>query len=84
MYAMDSYGTYSIISPHAIDAPAWLYDDDDPMPRVVKEMNSFIGIVRYTNESRLNKLQETVLTGGSARRCNLAKRLLKHLGRLAA
>ena len=79
MYAMDSYGTYSIISPHAIDAPAWLYDDDDPMPRVVKEMNSFIGIVRYTNESRLNKLQETVLTGGSIASLPAEKKKLLHV-----
>jgi hypothetical protein len=65
MFAADDAGNEMQISAHAMDGPAWLYDADDPFPRVVRDVNLFLGIVRYTNESRLAKLQETLLSGGS-------------------
>jgi len=65
MFVLDDAANETQISAHAMDAPQWLYDADDPFPRVVRDINHFLGVVRYTNESRLAKLQEIVLAGGS-------------------
>jgi len=63
LYAWDEAGNVTLISPHAPDAPASLYDDDDPMPRVVKEENVYIGYRRWTNESRKARLLERQFAG---------------------
>jgi hypothetical protein len=63
IFVKDEGGTETQISAHAFDGPAWLYDDDDPFPRVVKEANYYVGWVRYINESRRAKLLEMLLSG---------------------
>lgn len=54
--AFDSYGNDNLISPHALDAPDSLYDIQDGMPMVVKEIQYFLGYVRYTNQTRQARL----------------------------
>ena len=63
MAAMDSGGNITIISPHADDAPEWLYDwDIDRMaPKIVREINHYAGIIRYTNHTRQARLLERLL-----------------------
>jgi hypothetical protein len=64
LWAMNSEGTAQQLTSHAQDAPAWMYDADDPFPRILKELNVFIGQVRYTNASRMAQLLETFAGGG--------------------
>lgn len=71
---IDSAGNVTQISDHAHDGPAWLYDDDDPMPRVSREENVYLGIVRFTNRSRMERLAARMIAGdslpeGQAREC---------------
>ena len=68
MNVMDSAGNVTTISPHAEDAPEWLYDwDVDRMsPKIVRELNSYAGIVRYTNYTRQARLLEGLLNGSPA------------------
>ena len=68
MNVMDSQGNVTMISPHAEDAPEWLYDwDIDRMsPKIVRELNSYAGIVRYTNYTRQARLLEGLLNGSPA------------------
>jgi len=63
MNVMDSAGNVTTISPHAEDAPEWLYDwDVDRMsPKIVRELNSYAGIVRYTNYTRQARLLERLV-----------------------
>jgi hypothetical protein len=63
MNVMDSAGNVTMISPHAADAPEWLYDwDVDRMsPKIVRELNHYAGIVRYTNYTRQARLLERLL-----------------------
>ncbi len=63
LYAWDEAGNVTLISPHALDGPEWLYDDDDPMPNVKKEENIYLGTRRWTNLSRQAKLVERMLAG---------------------
>jgi len=56
VFVKDGDGSVTLVSPHAPDAPEWLYDAGDSAPRIVKEYNLYTGIVRYTNESRRDKL----------------------------
>jgi hypothetical protein len=67
MNAMDSAGNVTMISPHAPDAPEWLYDwDVDRMsPKIVREFNSYVGIVRYTNYTRQARLLERLVMNRS-------------------
>jgi hypothetical protein len=41
---------------HAQDAPDFLYDLDDGLPIIVKEVQYFLGYVRYTNQTRSARL----------------------------
>ena len=52
----DEEGTDSRITPHAGDAPDSFYDLEDGLPIVVKEMQYFLGYVRYTNQTRAARL----------------------------
>ena len=63
MCVMDSAGNITAISPHADDAPEWLYDwDIDRMaPKIVREINHYAGIIRYTNHTRQARLLERLL-----------------------
>ena len=63
MCVMDSAGNVTAISPHADDAPEWLYDwDIDRMsPKIVREINYYAGIIRYTNHTRQARLLERLL-----------------------
>lgn len=51
----DEAGNQTQISPHAMDAPASLYDADEPWPQVGRESNDFLGLVRYVNHTRLRE-----------------------------
>lgn len=58
-HTLDEAGNETQISPHASDAPAWLYDLEDPMPHVLCDRNHYLGIARWTNFSRLVRLLST-------------------------
>jgi hypothetical protein len=62
-HTMDEAGNITQLSPHAMDGPAWLYDSDDPLPRVLREENVYLGYRRWTNESRRARLFERMLAG---------------------
>ena len=63
----DGAGNETQLSSHAQDAPEWLYDwDTDQMsPRIVKEQNSYVGIIRYTNLTRQSRLTERLIMSRS-------------------
>lgn len=61
---LDELGNTTTLSPHAKDAPAWLYDADDPQPpRVSREANLFSGTIRFTNHTRASRLLQMLLDG---------------------
>jgi hypothetical protein len=59
-YAADEAGNQTQLTGHAFDGPASLYDAAD-WPHVVKEMNVYLGIVRYLNVSRTCRALELLL-----------------------
>ncbi|MBI5387319.1 MAG: hypothetical protein HZA90_21875 [Verrucomicrobia bacterium] len=63
LWCLSSDGMATQLTSHSHDAPDWMYDVDDPFPRVTKELNQFIGKVRYTNVSRATKLLEALVSG---------------------
>lgn len=63
VFVMDGAGNETQISPHNMAAPEWMYDAEDPMPRVQYEANYYVGVVRYTNLSRKDRLVELQLAG---------------------
>jgi len=63
LYAFDENGNVTLISPHSANAPDALIDYADGMPdRVVLEINVYAGKLRWTNETRRNRLLESPLT----------------------
>lgn len=56
LHIFDPLGDDTVVSPHADDAPDALYDMDDGVPMVVKEVQYFLGYVRYTNHTRQARL----------------------------
>lgn len=56
LYAFDEGGDETLLSPHAGDAPEWIYDPEDGVPMIVKEVQHFVGYVRYTNMTRQARL----------------------------
>lgn len=66
LFVLDEAGNETQISPHRMDGPAWLYDLDDPAPQVAWEAQHFLGIVRYTNRSRLDRLLSSGIKPTSA------------------
>lgn len=65
-FVMDEAGNETQLSCHRMDGPAWLYDEDDPFPRVLYDANYYLGVVRYTNESRKAALLELMLADPAA------------------
>jgi hypothetical protein len=59
-YAADEAGNQTQLTGHAFDGPASLYDATD-WPHVVKEMNVYLGTVRYLNISRTCRAMEQLL-----------------------
>jgi hypothetical protein len=58
MHSFDEAGNETLISAHAGDAPDWMYDDEDGVPMIVKEAQYFLGTVRYSNQTRADRLLE--------------------------
>lgn len=56
LYGMDEAGNETLQTPHSKDAPASLYDADDPNPHLVVEVQHYLGYVRYTNHTRAARL----------------------------
>ena len=56
LFAFDESGNVSQISAHAQEAPDFLYDSQDGLPMIVKEVQYFLGYVRYTNKTRMARL----------------------------
>lgn len=52
MYVMDSSGNDTLISPHASDAPASIYDDQPGSEEVHKSANFFLGRIVWINVDR--------------------------------
>jgi hypothetical protein len=61
IFVKDEAGNETQISPHAFDAPASLYDTADEFPHVIKEINFFVGKVRYLNVSRFIRMLQLLL-----------------------
>jgi hypothetical protein len=61
IFVKDEAGTETQVSPHSVDGPASLYDINDSLPHVVKEVNDYLGGVRYLNLSRACMLLEDLL-----------------------
>ena len=88
LFAFDSTGDATKISPHAIDAPDWMYDADDGVPMIVKEIQQFVGYVRYTNLTRQARLASMTDAEKSAfprqrRTCVFKESFADHNARLA-
>ncbi|HYA41057.1 MAG TPA: hypothetical protein VEF34_07120 [Syntrophobacteraceae bacterium] len=56
LFAFDESGNAIQISAHAQDAPDYFYDPQDGLPMIVKEVQYFLGYVRYTNKTRMARL----------------------------
>lgn len=52
LFSFDEAGNETQQSPHAGDAPNSLYDPEDGIPMIIKEVQHFLGYVRYTNQTR--------------------------------
>ncbi len=84
MWVKDGGGTATQLSSHTSDAPDWMYDSNDAMPpQIDKEMNDFDGIVRYTNNTRKNKLLQMQFDGeqlptGNARKFIFTETYAEH------
>ena len=81
LFAWDEAGNVTQISPHAMDAPAWLYDVDDPLPQILKEENLFLGVRRWTNKSRQARLLERFLAGEDLSQLTKEERTFIHVER---
>jgi hypothetical protein len=66
LFAFDAAGNAIQISAHAQDAPDSLYDLQDGLPMIVKEVQYFLGYVRYTNKTRMARLVGMSDAGKSA------------------
>lgn len=63
MRAMDSAGNVSTFSPHAKDAPEWLYDRGPGIDYVERQENVFLGEITFINQDRKDNLFDTFLNG---------------------
>jgi hypothetical protein len=60
----DELGNVTTLSPHAKDAPAWMYDEGDMQPPLVsREANVYSGTVRFVNHTRTARLQQLLFDG---------------------
>jgi hypothetical protein len=85
LHAIDEAGNVTLLSSHAFDGPAWLYDspDIDPLPRVMKEENTYLGFRRWTNESRRARLHQRQLAGEDVASLPAEQRTFVHEERFA-
>lgn len=73
---------------HAQDAPDSLYDPQDGLPMIVKEVQYFLGYVRYTNQTRATRIvgmtdsEKQALTA-SRRACVITETFAQHEARTA-
>jgi hypothetical protein len=56
LFGFDGMGNVKQLTSHACDAPDWMYDTQDGLPMIVREVQLFLGYVRYTNETRQARL----------------------------
>jgi hypothetical protein len=63
LVVINDAGTETQISPHAKDAPAWLYDAADADPLVVREDQPYLGRIKWTNASRRDRLTQRLING---------------------
>jgi hypothetical protein len=61
IFTIDGAGTVKQISEHAMDAPPSILEDDDPFPNISKEINVYLGKVRWINRSREAQMTEKLL-----------------------
>lgn len=59
----DASGNVTTLSPHAGDAPEWMYDDDQQPPHISREANMFAGTIRFVNHTRASRLQQMLFDG---------------------
>lgn len=52
LYAFDENGTETLLTPHAKDAPAWLYDQTPGIEHVTKSYQHYLGTVTYVQHER--------------------------------
>lgn len=78
LYSWDEAGNVTLISPHAMDGPEWLYDPDDELPRVLKEENVYLGVTRWTNETRKNRLLQMLISGEDLSQLTARQRQFVH------
>jgi hypothetical protein len=87
LYSFDEAGNETLQSPHAGDAPDWLYDAGDGIPMIVKEVQYFLGYVRYTNQTRQARMagmtdaEKSALSAGK-RNCVYMEAFADHNTRL--
>ena len=60
LYTEDGSGNRTIISPHSFDAPPQMYDSNDIIPMISKEVNRYLGKVRWLDKSRAFRQMEMV------------------------
>ena len=56
LFGFDDGGNQTQLTPHAGDGPDWMYDAQDGTPLLIKEIQHFLGYVRYTNHTREARL----------------------------
>jgi hypothetical protein len=72
LYVFDEDGNENLVTAHTVDAPDWLYDEEDGIPMIVKEVQHFVGYVRYTNQTRQARMAG--MTDAEKSRLPLARR----------
>jgi hypothetical protein len=86
-YTKNEAGTETIISPHAGDAPEWLYDEDDfGQDNVSRERQFYTGMVRFVNHSRRVRLagmtpEELAALPEQKRQCLFVETFAEHVAR---
>lgn len=63
MHVMDEAGNETLLSPHAKDAPLWLYDMPAGEENVSRIANYFVGEIHFVNEDRRNRYIEMMING---------------------
>lgn len=56
LYSFDEAGNETQQTSHAMDAPDFLYDPEDGLPMIIREVQYYLGYVRYTNLTRQARL----------------------------
>lgn len=77
LFVRDSGGTATQITDDAWDGPPWLYDADDPWPRVQKKYNSYLGLIQWFNVGRMELF--TTNTPAQLALMPAQKKVLRHI-----